>query len=215
MHLLSLPLLTPTAHKSFRPTFPRSTLVIESTAIVCLSLTLLPFAHINSFRREYTAIFPGSSAAFGSIHFSLQGYTPRIVIYASDFRCEPRDIALLLIVPKLVNQLVSNAQLVVHSFVVAKHPNKVLPVGDRLKNHAQRLHHAILHRVVSTSQRLFDPTSTIGPEFERKSPRRGTSSDLHCRRVRARPPQTPPRSHRTFCSRAATPHKAPLRRRFR
>ena len=73
----------PTAHNPFRPTFPCNTLVIESTAIVCLPLTIPLFAHINSFNREYTAIFPASSAAFGNIHFNLHGYTPRIVIYTS------------------------------------------------------------------------------------------------------------------------------------
>lgn len=37
-------------------------------------------SYFNSFSREYTATFPESSDAFGSIHFSLQGETPLIVI---------------------------------------------------------------------------------------------------------------------------------------
>ena len=82
----SLSFSIPTAHSPFRPTFPSNTLVIESTAIVCLPLTLPLLTHINSFNREYTAIFPASNAAFGNIHFNLHGYTPRIVIYTSLLR---------------------------------------------------------------------------------------------------------------------------------
>ena len=82
----SLSFSIPTAHSPFRPTFPSNTLVIESTAIVCLPLTLPLLTHINSFNREYTAIFPASNAAFGNIHFNLHGYTPRIVIYPSLLR---------------------------------------------------------------------------------------------------------------------------------
>ena len=82
----SLSFSIPTAHSPLRPTFPSNTLVIESTAIVCLPLTLPLLTHINSFNREYTAIFPASNAAFGNIHFNLHGYTPRIVIYTSLLR---------------------------------------------------------------------------------------------------------------------------------
>ena len=83
MYLSSYPFLTPTEHISFFPTFPFFVLVIELTSIVCLSFSSPFHPHINSFNRENTAIFPGSNAAFGNIHFSLQGKTPRIVIYAS------------------------------------------------------------------------------------------------------------------------------------
>ena len=61
-----------------------------------------------------------------------------------------QDISLLLIVPILIEQFISNPRLMVHSFIIAKQSHKMLSVRHRLKNHTQRLHYAILHRVIAT-----------------------------------------------------------------
>lgn len=109
--------------------------------------------------------------------------------------------------PILIEQFISNPRFMVHSFIIAKQSHKMLSVRHRLKNHTQRLHYAILHRVISIPSPFSAfSTSTSDPEFERRPSRRDTSIDLHCPRVRARPPRSPPRSHRTFCSLASTPH---------
>ena len=117
--------------------------------------------------------------------------------------------------PILVEQFISNPRLVVHSFIIAKQSHKMLSVRHRLKNHAQRLHYAILHRIISTPSPFSSfSTSTSDPEFERRPSRRGTSIDLHSPRVRARPPRKPPRSHRTSCSLASIPHPSVQPRTF-